>query len=338
MRTAAIAALFCFNLALAAAAEPPRRMALGDVRTFMYQIDGLDRPGAIDHLAQTDYDLIVVEPTLTIRDQAKFDAAGMVARLRAGKPGRIVLAYVDVGQAERFRAYWQKDWRPPAKGRKGEPDFILTTDPDGWSDDYPVAFWDKRWQELFATAEGSELRQIMNAGFDGIYLDWIDGYEEEAVVAEAKRQKIEPAKAIVDWIATLRATARQVNPNALVVAQNGVYLIDREARFADVIDGIGFEDTWFSGKANTRWGKPKGGDIANRYKDESSTARRIEQYQKYRKAGKPVFTIDYCLKPENAKHVYEASRAAGFVPLVTQVSLSRVTETPPPSKQAGGGS
>ena len=98
----------------------------------------------------------------------------------------------------------------------------------------------------------------------------------------------------------------------------------------DVIDGIGFEDTWFGGKANTPWGKPKGGDIANKYKDESSTGRRIEQYKKYLKAGRPVFTIDYCLKAENAKRVYEASRGAGFVPLVTQVALSRVTETPPP--------
>jgi endo-alpha-1,4-polygalactosaminidase (GH114 family) len=40
--------------------------------------------------------------------------------------------------------------------------------------------------------------------------------------------------------------------------------------------------------------------------------------------------IDYALNPDNAKKVYEASRAAGFVPLVTQVSLSRMTETPPP--------
>ena len=59
--------------------------------------------------------------------------------------------------------------------------------------------------------------------------------------------------------------------------------------------------------------QPKGGDIPNRDREESSTARRVRQYQKYLKVNKPVFTIDYCLKPENAKRVYEASRAAGFV-------------------------
>lgn len=170
----------------------------------------------------------------------------------------------------------------------------------------------------------------MAAGFDGLYLDWIDGYSDDAVAAEAKRQKINPATAMVDFIDVIRKTAREVNPEVLIIAQNAPYLIDEDARYANVIDGIGFEDTWFGGKANTPWGKAKGGDLPNHDKGESSTARRVEQYKKYLKAGKPVFTIDYCLKPENAKKVYDASRAAGFVPLVTQVSLSRLTETPPP--------
>lgn len=328
-RPTILAGLLIASIAAAARAhaeDGPPRMNLAAVRTFMYQIDQVERPGAVDRLAATSYDLLVVEPTLTISDHAGFDAAGMVAKLHAAKPGRIVLAYLDVGEAEHYRAYWQKAWRPPTRQQKGDPDFILTTDPDGWSENYPVAYWDARWQEITT----AEVRRVMAAGFDGLYLDWIDGYEDETVAAEAKRRHVDAARAMVDWIAKIRATAREVNPRALVVGQNGVYLIDRDRRYAEVIDGIGFEDTWFGGKANTPWGKPKGGDIANRYKDESSTARRIEQYKKYLAAGKPVFTIDYCLKAENAKRVYEASRAAGFVPLVTQVALSRVTETPPP--------
>ena len=326
------AAVIQNTAALTPATQPLSPMNLAAVRSFMYQIDKLDEPGAIKRLANTSYDLLVVEPTATIRDNERFDMAGMVgmvATLHAGKPGRIVLAYVDAGQAERFRGYWRKEWKPPGKDHKGEPDFILTSDPDGWHDDFPVAYWDKRWQEIFATGPRSEVRQVMKAGFDGLYLDWIDGYTDEAVAAEAKRQKVNAATAMVDWIGTIRNAAREVNPHALIIAQNAAYLIDAEPHYVEVIDGIGFEDTWFSGKANTPWGRPKGGDIPNRDKDESSTARRIEQYKKYLKANKPVFTIDYCLKPENAKKVYATSRGAGFVPLVTQVSLSRITETPP---------
>ncbi len=318
--------------AVARSAErPPGRMGLKAVRTFMYQIDKLDEPGAVERLAQSDYDLLVVEPTATVRGNEAFDMAGMVARLHAGKAGRLVLAYVDAGQAERFRGYWPKEWTPPARGKGGQPSFLLTADPDGWHDDFPVAYWDKRWQEVFATGKESEVGRAMRAGFDGLYLDWIDGYSDDAVAAEARRQNVNPAHAMVDFIRTIRAAAREANPSALIIPQNAPHLIDEDARYADVIDGIGFEDTWFAGKSNTPWGKPRGGDIPNRDKEESSTARRVEQYKKFLKAGKPVFTIDYCLKPENARRVYEASRAAGFVPLVTQVSLSKITETPPPA-------
>ena len=107
-------------------------------------------------------------------------------------------------------------------------------------------------------------------------------------------------------------------------------LIDADARYAKLIDAMGVEDTWFSGKADTPWGKAAGGDIPNRGKEESSTAGRLATYQKYLRAGKPVFTIDYCLKPENAQRVYQEARKAGLVPLVTQVSLSAMTTTPPP--------
>jgi cysteinyl-tRNA synthetase len=327
---ALLLALASLALPARAAAPASRPMDLHAVRTFMYQIDKLDAPGAIDRLAASSYDLLVVEPTLTVKGSEAFDAAGMVARLHAGRPGRIVLAYLDVGQAERFRTYWQRAWKPPTRKQKGQPEFLLTTDPDGWSDDYPVAYWDPRWQQLLTAGPQSDVARIMAAGFDGLYLDWVDGYDDPTVAAEAKRQQVDPARAMVDWIATLRATARQLNSNALIVAQNAAYLIVRDARYADIIDGIGFEDTWFRGKANTPWGKNAGGDIPNRYKDDSSTDALVRQYGKYLHLNKPVFTIDYCLKPANARAVYTVSRAAGFVPLVTQVSLSRLTETPPP--------
>lgn len=305
-------------------------MKLADVRTFMYQIDETDKPGAIDRLAKSPYDMIIVEPTGTLTDNADFDMPGMVATLRKGKPSRIVLAYLNVGQAERYRTYWQRDWKAPTKSTKGHPDFILTDDPDGWSDNYPVAYWDRRWQAILATDPKSDLHQLMSAGFDGLYLDWIDGYSEDAIVTEATRQNVDPARAMVDWIATIRTTALQTNPAALIVVQNAPYLVDDDARYSNVIDGIGFEDTWFRGEANASWGNRKGGDIPNQDKDEYGSERLIAQYGKYLRAGRPVFTIDYCLRPANAQRVYAASRAAQFVPLVTQVSLSRLTTTPPP--------
>lgn len=318
----------------ALAAPPPATapaMPLKDVRTFMYQLQGLEKPGAVAALAQSDYDLLIVEPTATLRDQKRFDAAAMVAALHAGKKGRIVLAYLDAGQAEAFRAYWQAAWKPPTKAARGSPDFLLLPDPDGWSEDYNVAFWDPRWQEIFATGQAAPVRQAMAAGFDGVYLDWIDAYDDEAVAAHAQKQRIDPARAMVDFLRLIRQTARAQNPAALVVQQNAIELLDADPRLLEVIDALGVEDTWFGGKANAPWGSKGAGDVPNRDKDESSTAARLRQYAKFRRADRPVFTIDYCRDSVHAAQVYRDAAAHDLVPVVTQVALDRITQTPPPA-------
>jgi endo-alpha-1,4-polygalactosaminidase (GH114 family) len=70
--------------------------------------------------------------------------------------------------------------------------------------------------------------------------------------------------------------------------------------------------------------------IPNKDTGESSTAARLVQYRKFLTAGKPVFTIDYCLDPTHAASVYAEARKHNLVPLVTRVSLDHITTTPPP--------
>jgi cysteinyl-tRNA synthetase len=303
---------------------------LGRMKTFMYQLQNLEAPGAVEGLAKSDYDMLVVEPTGTTKENAGFDVKGMVEKLHAGKQGRLVIAYLDAGQAESFRRYWRPEWKAPTKSVRGVPDFLIIPDPDGWSDDYPVAYWDGWWKEIFASGAESEVRTAMRAGFDGVYLDWIDAFDDDAVVAAAKLARVEPAKAMVDFLLLIRKTAREINPQAVVIQQNAIYLLDRDPRLVEAIDGVGVEDTWFSGKANATWGSKGAGDVANREKGEDSTSARLKQYRKFLAAGKPVFTIDYCRDAGHAAQVYRDARANGLVPLVTQVSLDHLTDSPPP--------
>jgi cysteinyl-tRNA synthetase, unknown class len=174
----------------------------------------------------------------------------------------------------------------------------------------------------------------MAAGFDGVYLDWIDAYDDDHIAPQAKAAGVDPVKAMVDFLLLIRQTARTINPNAIVIQQNAYGLIDADPRLLTAIDAIGIEDTWFSGKANAKWNSKNAGDLPNRDKEEDSTAARIVQYQKYLVAGKPVFTIDYCINEKNAAQVYKESRAHGFIPLVTRVSLDHLTTTPPPALSA----
>jgi cysteinyl-tRNA synthetase len=334
IHTFLIALLACsgFLLFASGAVAAPTTMPLAAVRTFMYQLQNLEDPRALDALAQSPYDMLVVEPTATTSDNAGFDMKAMVNRLHAGRPGRIVLGYLDAAQAETFRTYWEKTWIAPTRTAHGSPAFLISPDPDGWSGDFPVAYWDRNWQDIIAAGPDSQVKRLMRAGFDGLYLDWIDAWDFDPVVAEAKKQHVDPARAMVDFLSLIRTTARALNPDALVVQQNAYTLLDADPRLLNAIDALGVEDTWFSGKADAKWGSKGAGDVANKEKDADSTAARLKQYEKFLAAGKPVFTIDYCVNPANAAVVYSQATTHHLVPLVTEVSLDRMTATPPSLK------
>ena len=97
-----------------------RVAALDDSSTWMYQLQGLEDPAQVTTLANSDYDLLVVEPGNTFRDEP-VDAGQLVHELHA-KPGggnRLVLAYIDIGEAEDYRSYWQDTWQAPTSRPAG---------------------------------------------------------------------------------------------------------------------------------------------------------------------------------------------------------------------------
>jgi cysteinyl-tRNA synthetase len=261
-----------------------------------------------------------------------FDTRGMVRTLQTRPDGsrRLVVAYVDIGEAEDYRVYWQDDWRPPTSDEPGDPDFIVTADPDGWSGNYPVAFWDPRWQRLWLGASGL-VASLARDGFDGVYLDWVEAYDDETVAEVAEEQGVDPAGEMIQFIGDIRQAGQSVIPDFLVIAQNAPYLLDEDPdAYSQVIDALAVEDTWFSGEGDADWDDPEGGDQPNTDPEEWSTAGRLQQYRKYLARGLPVFSVDYCLKQSNADFVYQQARQSGLRPLVTRVALSRLTTTPPP--------
>lgn len=52
---------------------------------------------------------------------------------------------------------WTKDWPQSQPLPADWPDYILTSDPDGWEGNYPVAYWDERWKDIVIYGQG-ELR------------------------------------------------------------------------------------------------------------------------------------------------------------------------------------
>src|SRR5450755_1853003 len=126
-----IVSLFAVTAYSLALADEPAANPLKSVKTFMCQLDDLDDAGAVDRLARSGYDMLIVEPTFNIKGNEKFDAKAMVKSLHDGKPGRIVLAYVNIGEAESNRVYWHDDWHIASAGGPARPGYLLGPDPDG---------------------------------------------------------------------------------------------------------------------------------------------------------------------------------------------------------------
>lgn len=144
---------------------------LADAKNFLYLINPEKFKTKADFIraaAATNYDLIVMD--LYLNDDVFTRAE--IEQLKHKKNGgrRMVVCYLSVGEAEDYRPYWKADW----KAKK--PDWLLAENPD-WKGNFKVKYWDKDWQSLIYGNDASYLKKIVDAGFDGAYLDMIDSFE-----------------------------------------------------------------------------------------------------------------------------------------------------------------
>ena len=135
-----------------------------------------------------------------------------LSAIRAGKAGRKVIAYLSIGEAENYRAYWQRSWSTNVPG------FLLAENPE-WKGNYRVKYWQAAWQQLIL----ADVDKIMAAGFDGVYLDIVDGFEtfeqdggnfmDDRVNLETKQSY---RRDMVDWVKAVAARARKTDRKSVV--------------------------------------------------------------------------------------------------------------------------
>jgi cysteinyl-tRNA synthetase len=101
----------------------------------------------------------------------EFTAAGInQLKNKANGGKRLVISYMSIGEAEDYRYYWQPGWEV------GDPFFIEKENPE-WEGNYKVRYWEKEWQDIIFGTESSYLNKILDADFDGVYLDIIEAFE-----------------------------------------------------------------------------------------------------------------------------------------------------------------
>ena len=145
--------------------------ALKDVKNFLCVIDGGkfgSKEKYLAALAKTNHDLLVIDLFTGDWTATANDLKALKVKANGGR--RLVLCYVSIGEAEDYRFYWQKGWKP------GNPAFIGPENPQ-WKRNFAVKYWEPAWQAIFVGGKDSYLSRVQAAGFDGIYLDKVDEYE-----------------------------------------------------------------------------------------------------------------------------------------------------------------
>lgn len=235
-----------------------RKLGFGktEVKSWGYYING---PKAGD-IFKSEYDLIVTDtddqngkpfPRETVED---------MKQCPSGKK-KLIIAYISLGEAEDYRWYWNKNWK------KVRPVWLGKANPD-WPGNYSIKqWWHPDWWEITTAI----LDRVINAGFDGVYIDKIDVYADLGGSDHLKDE-------MIDYIIKVSEYAKNKNPDFMIIAQNAEELAE-DPRYLAAVDGIGKENTFYENDG-TKVSKEDTGYI-------------IENLDRFTDAGKLVLMVEY---------------------------------------------
>jgi cysteinyl-tRNA synthetase, unknown class len=268
-------------------------------KSWHYQLDNID----VDQLAATPADLLVI-------DYAKFQGKipltkEEVARIKAGPDGlgRYVLAYLSVGESEEYRFYWDAAW-------KAAPPDWLGEENCAWPQAHRVRFWLPGWKDINFRAPDSYLRRIIEAGFDGVYLDRIDIYETYEKERPGARAEM------IVYVRELAETAWRIKPGFFIVPQNAEDLLS-DQKYRSFVDALGKESLLHGAAATARRNARSDIDWS------------LEQMNKLRGEGKPVFVVEYLLNSQHIDVTARELRGRSLVPTFQTRALDGKDPTEP---------
>ena len=277
-------------------------------------------------LAAATFEWLVLEPSRAGDAASEFSQPQLSdIRNGSGCGAKTVLAYLSIGEAEDYRDYWNTAWvagdeGPPIAGVA--PAWLGPSNPR-WGGNYKVRYWDADWQAvIMGTSSGAAktpLDRIIDAGFDGVYLDIVDGFEfwsdpdegyDELSRAEARRRMIEFVIAIGNYAHKTRGVAgfRVFPQNAEdIIYDDKGQLDDLSTQYFAAIDGIGIEDLFYSDTTA---------------ENAAEAADRVATLTEFSSRGKTVLVTDYVLDASytaansggRVADFYQRAQAAGFVP------------------------
>lgn len=254
---------------------PTPKTRFAAVKTFACQLQNLN-PARLPNV-----DLFILDPT---PDGTTLYAPGQVAKMKQG--GRLLLAYLSIGEAEDYRSYWQKGWKP------GKPAWLGPTNPE-WGGNYKVHYWDPAWRRIVRDSALAIQRQ----GFDGLFLDVVDGWEFwQDKHAQAKQ-------AMTDLVLEVSQETRRQRPDFGIVLNGGDGLLG-DGRLLDSITGVAKEEIFFG----------LGGD--SKVTPVQFTQDCQKRLRPLIEARKLVLSIDYTKDPAQKRAAQQAARQNGYLEFI----------------------
>ena len=144
---------------------------LNQIKNFLYLINPSDfnsKQEFIDSVRASDYDLLIMDCFFNDEEFTIDEIAQLKEKSNGGK--RLVISYMSIGEAEEYRYYWNDSWNT------NPPDWLAAENPE-WQGNFKVKYWYGDWQSIIYGNNNSYLKKILDAGFDGVYLDIIDAFE-----------------------------------------------------------------------------------------------------------------------------------------------------------------
>ena len=208
----------------------------------------------------------------------------------------ILIAYVSLGQAENYRAYWPKVEKEP---------WIIKKDPH-WSGSYWVDVRNPRWRALILY---EVIPQIIAQGFDGLFMDTLDTASDLEEISPT--EYFGSAKAMAEFVKEIHETY----PKLLLISNNAYEILPQIAPYLNgfLVEGI-----------NSILDLNKGGIT---FVDPERRENRIQILHKLMREYKlPVFTLDYVGQNDraSAERCFIESRKLGFKPYVSEADRDRI--------------
>lgn len=146
--------------------------SISQVKNFLYLINPTNftsKASFITAVTATNYDLVIMD--LFFEDATAFTSTEInQLKNKANGGKRLVISYMSIGEAEDYRYYWQANWNA------NKPVWLDKVNPD-WPGNFKVKYWNQEWQNIIYGNDNSYLKKILDANFDGVYLDIIDAFE-----------------------------------------------------------------------------------------------------------------------------------------------------------------